>query len=159
VSETIDPVARMTVRPVRRGRGRPEAARCSGLRERAWWLMRTLPRFTLDDLLFTLADGGERDAAGNLRKYCRALERVGVLRRLDRRAPGRAPTSNGLVIWRLVRDLGRQAPVWRTGMQALWDPNCNAYLWPVQTALVADADASATAGTADAGNAAQEGQP
>jgi hypothetical protein len=85
--------------------------------------MRQVPRFTLDDLLLTLAEPGMRDAPGNLLKYIRALERVGVLVRLQRRQPGQALQSNGHVIWRLARDLGRQAPVWRSRQQLLWDPN------------------------------------
>jgi hypothetical protein len=123
MSARIHPVASMRVPMAKAARGRPVTHKTSGLRERAWWLMRTLPRFTLDELLFTLNDGAYRDAAGNLQKYIRALERVGVLVRLARRLPGRTLTSNGHVIWRLARDLGRQAPVWRAALQALWDPN------------------------------------
>lgn len=117
-----------------RGRGRPEANHATGLRQRAWWLMRKLPRFTLDDLLFTLADGSERDAADNLRKYVRSLERVGVVARLMRRAPGNVPKSNGRVIWRLVRDVGRQAPVWRGVRGVVFDPNSGAELAPIDGA-------------------------
>lgn len=91
------PAARIKGAAKRRGRGRPEAVQATGLRQRAWWLMRKLPRFTIDDLLFTLADGSERDAGENLRKYIRSLERVGVLARLMRRAPGYGPTSNGQI--------------------------------------------------------------
>lgn len=129
MSERINPVARMTVPVKRRGRGRPPADKGRGLRERAWWLMRTRPAFTLDDLLLTLAEGAERDPASNLGRYIRGLERVGVLQRLQRRIPGRAPTSNGHVIWRLVRDLGRAAPLVRAA--GVWDPNAGALLaWP-----------------------------
>lgn len=98
--------------------------------------MRQVPRFTLDDLLLTLAEPGMRDAPGNLLKYVRALERVGVLVRLERRAPGQARTSNGHVIWRLARDLGRQAPVWRSRQQQLWDPNARCAI-PVLAAAAA----------------------
>lgn len=117
------PVPRMTVARPRRGRGHPHAKRTTGLRERAWWVMREVPRFTLDDLLLKLAEPGMKDAPGNLLKYISALERVGVLKRLERRVPGTSLTSNGHVIWRLARDLGRQAPVWRSAQQVLWDPN------------------------------------
>jgi hypothetical protein len=140
MSERIQPVARMTVTVCRRGKGRPQQQRTSGLRERAWWLMRQHPRFTLDDLLFTLNDSGAKDAPGNLTKYIAGLEAVGVLVRLQRRAPGRAPTSNGHVIWRLARDLGRQAPVWRAKQRALWDPN--------SSTLIAAAPAPAAAAPA-----------
>jgi hypothetical protein len=120
--------ARMTV-PVKRGR--PLTKRTTGLRARAWWLMRKQQRFTLDDLLLTAAVGTERDAGANLQKYISALERVGVLGRLHRRAPGRAPTSNGHVIWRLALDLGPVPPVWRSAQQVLFDPNSGAVI-PLQ---------------------------
>jgi hypothetical protein len=129
--------ARMTV-PLRRGRGRPLKDRTSGLRERAWWLMRQVKRFTLDDLLLTLADGSQRDAPNNLQKYIAALERCGVLVRLQRRVPGNAMTSNGHVIWRLALDLGRDAPVWRAKARVLWDPNAKAAIAPVATTQAAE---------------------
>lgn len=129
-----------------RRRGKPFAASAGGLRERAWWLARTTRRFTLDELLLTLADGTEGDAAGNLGKYLRGLERVGVLRRLARRVPGLAPTSNGHVIWRLVRDLGPLAPVWRQrGGGAVWDPNKGELLVPCPAPAAAVVTAVVTA--------------
>ena len=136
MSERINPPACMTVPAVPRGRGKPLAAKSAGLRERAWWLIRTLCKpFTLDDLLFTLNDSGQADAVGHLGKYLRHLERCGVLTRLARRAPGRAPTSNGCVIWRLRRDLGPKAPVWRDKAQALWDPNGKTEIRPADVRL------------------------
>ena len=126
--------ARMTV-PCQRGRGRPVAGHTTGLRQKAWWVMRSLPRFTLDDLLFQLADGSQRDAPSNLQRYISALERVGVLVRLARRMPGNTPTSNGHVIWRLARDLGRAAPVWRAKQQVLFDPNSGALIPTLASAL------------------------
>ncbi|MCV2359661.1 hypothetical protein LNV08_11840 [Paucibacter sp. TC2R-5] len=122
-------VARMTV-ACKRGRGKPPAKKSSGLRERAWWVMRQKGQFTRDDLLTTLADGTYKDAPSNLQKYITALERVGVLARLKRRAPGNTLTSNGHVIWRVARDLGRAAPVWRPKQQELLDPNSGALLRP-----------------------------
>jgi hypothetical protein len=122
-AERVTPVARMTVPTPKRPRGRPAAQHTSGLRERAWWLMRELPRFTLDDLLYTLAGPDDLDAPNNLMKYIRGLERTGVLARLQRRAAGTAKTSNGRVIWRVARDLGRQAPVWKPTHLCVWDPN------------------------------------
>lgn len=102
--------------------------RSYGLRERAWWLMRELRKFTLADLLTTLADGSERDARDNLGKYLRVLERVGVLARMRRRVAGVAPTSNGYVLWWLKRDLGRLAPVWRQRQGVVFDPNAGEVL-------------------------------
>ena len=132
MTRVCNPAARMTV-PVKRGR--PFTPRTTGLRERSWWVIRSLPRFTLDDLLFQLADGTQRDAPANLQKYNSALERVGVLVRLARRMPGNTPTSNGHVIWRLARDLGRAAPVWRAKQQVLFDPNSGALIATLASAL------------------------
>lgn len=126
--------ARMRVAPVQRARGRPETQHSSGLRERAWWLMRTLPRFTLDELLLTLVEAAGGDPASNIGRYVRQLERAGVVARTNRRAPGRAPQSNGHVIWRVARDLGRLAPVWRGSQGALWDPNGRALITPAAPA-------------------------
>lgn len=154
MTEPVHPVARMTVPAKRRGRGRPAANTSTGLRERAWRLMRIVPRFTLDEMLFTLADGSERDAPSNLQRYIRALERVGVVKRLTRRAPGEAPTSNGHVVWRLARDLGRQAPVWRSAEQKLWDPNSQALLPVVEAAAPSKAHRAAAPAATPAGGAA-----
>jgi len=142
--------ARMTV-PVQRSRGRPHAKKTRGLRQRAWWVMREVPRFTLDDLLLTLVDDGQKDAPSNLQKYISALERVGVLVRLARRVAGSTPTSNGHVIWRLARDLGRAAPVWRSAQRVVFDPNSGA--------LLPELGAAAAAPAAAATRAAAEVQP
>ena len=95
------------------------------LRQRAWWLMRQLPRFGVDDLLFTLAEGVEADATDNLQSYIRELERAGVLKRLSRSAPAGGPGARGRsrTLWRMVRDLGRAAPVARSATRSVFDPN------------------------------------
>lgn len=131
---------------VARRRGRPHAQCSTGLRARAWWVIRKERLFTLEKLLFSVADGSERDATANLQKYISALERVGVLVRLARRALGTTATNNGHghVVWRLVRDLGRQAPVWRSVQKVLFDPNSSALI-PVLAAVPAAAPAAAPA--------------
>lgn len=110
-------------RPIACGQGRRHYKKTSGLRERAWWLMRELRKFTVTDLLTTLADGTERDAYSNLCKYLATLERVGVVQRMKRRVPGLSAQSNGHVLWWLKRDLGRQAPLWRQRHGVVFDPN------------------------------------
>jgi predicted transcriptional regulator len=110
------------------GQGRRRYERTGGLRERAWWLMREMRKFTVADLLTTLADGSERDAAGNLGKYLTELARVGVVVRMKRRVPGVAVQSNGHVLWWLKHDLGRIAPVWRQRHGVVFDPNSGAVL-------------------------------
>ncbi|MBY0409895.1 MAG: hypothetical protein K2Q97_07140 [Burkholderiaceae bacterium] len=98
------------------------------LRERAWWLMRQQGTFTLHDLLTTLCDGSEKNAYHSLMKYVGLLERVGVLQRLKRKAPGLSSLSRGHVIWRLIRDLGRMPPVARYHDTAILDPNSQTML-------------------------------
>lgn len=110
-------------RAVASGQGKRSRSSTRGLRERAWWLMRAWRKFTLADLLTTLADGSERDATSNLGKYLAALGRAGIVKRLQRRSPGLSETSNGHVIWWLAKDIGPAAPVWRQAHKAVYDPN------------------------------------
>ena len=93
------------------------------MRQRAWWLIRQQRTFTLHDLLTTLCDGTEKNAYHSLMKYVALLERVGVLQRLKRKAPGLSNLRRGHVIWRLMRDLGRMPPVARYRDTVLFDPN------------------------------------
>lgn len=94
-----------------------------GLRQRAWWVMRRRITFTLPELLSILADGTERDASGNLGKYLRALEKIGIVQREAVRQPGAALTSNGHIRYRLIVNEGRKAPVWRAQSNSVYDPN------------------------------------
>lgn len=98
------------------------------LRQRAWWLIRQQRTFTLHDLMTTLCDGTEKNAYISLMKYVVLLERVGVLHRLKRKAPGLSNLSRGHVIWRLMRDLGRIPPVARYRDTVIFDPNNQATL-------------------------------
>lgn len=83
------------------------------LRARAWWLMRQELEFELAELLATLSDGSERNAAKNLREYLRALRHAQVVVQVRGR------------VYRLAADLGPMAPVERRNAKApgLWDPN------------------------------------
>ena len=94
-----------------------------GLRQRAWWVMRKRINFTVQELLATLADGTERDAASNIGKYVRALEKAGIVQREAKRQAGSALTSPGMLRYRLVINAGREAPVWRTRNNMVYDPN------------------------------------
>lgn len=94
-----------------------------GLRQRAWWVIRRQRTVSLPDLLSTLAEGSEKDAAGNLSRYLRLLARAGFLQALEKRTPGHGATSNGYLRYRLARDNGRQAPVVRLSRGEVYDPN------------------------------------
>ncbi len=89
--------------------------------------MREKRRFTLHVLLDTLATGDEADASGNLLKYIHQLEKAGVLQRSKHRLPAQPGVvgSTGYTVWRLEKDLGRSAPVWRKRDRALYDPNAS----------------------------------
>jgi hypothetical protein len=104
----------------RKGQTAPRAV-CIGLRARAWWVIRKHKRVTLNDLLATLADGGQKDAYNNLRQYLRGLVKAGVMEHDATRQPGEALTSNGHIRFRLKQDLGAKAPVLRK--DGVFDPN------------------------------------
>ena len=95
--------------------------------------MRELGTFTIDRLLETYATGAEKDAHNNVAHYLEQLEACGVVTRLSRRQPGEAQNSRGYVVWRLTRNLGLLAPVWRWKQKALWDPNRKEVVVPITT--------------------------
>lgn len=98
----------------------------TGLRQRAWWVMRRRISFTLSGLLSTLADGSERDAKSNLGKYLRALAKAGIVRSeaaRDKGAMNHTPTSNGHLRYQLIINAGRKAPVWRVKSGVVFDAN------------------------------------
>jgi hypothetical protein len=94
---------------------RPRTA-TRGLRQRAWWVLRARKTLTLAELLATLADGSEKNAADNLRRYLKRLAEAGFLAVSPPRA-GVAPR------YRVVRDNGRKAPVVRQSAGTVYDPN------------------------------------
>lgn len=108
-------------RQISPGQGERPRRNTAGLRERVWWHFRAHKVASLKELLCTHAEGQERDATSNVYKYLLALERAGILQRAAKRIPARQ--SRGLVVWRLARDLGPQAPVWRQTAQTVYDPN------------------------------------
>lgn len=55
------------------------AQSAAGLRHRAWRAMQMMTAFDVDSLLDVVATGAEKDAAGNIRSYLRALYRVDML--------------------------------------------------------------------------------
>lgn len=94
-----------------------------GLRAKAWWVMRNRKNATIESLLNTLADGTQRDAESNLRKYLNALARAGILKVEAKRQPGKSLTSNGLHRYSLVIDAGVTAPIWRKSLNQVYCPD------------------------------------
>lgn len=108
--------ARTAGRRLRSGPVRPHTGRRrpvhGTMRERVWRALRIKVKATLPELVELAARGSERDAYGNARKYLRALEKAGYVRRLPARARGAAPTSPGHVKWVLLRNTGPAPPAW-----------------------------------------------
>jgi predicted transcriptional regulator len=104
------------------GSARPRQ-KTRGLRQRAWWVLRARGMVTIPDLLSTLADGSEKNAAKNISRYLSALVKTGFVTELETRAPGAALTSNGYKRYKLTKNSGRQAPVLRQTRGEVYDPN------------------------------------
>ena len=85
--------------------------------------MRIQRGFTINNLLVASTQGGERNAANNLRRYLKALAGAGVVRRMKRRVAGTRPTSNGFLKYQLLRDIGEIAPTLRPQTGVLYDHN------------------------------------
>lgn len=95
------------------------------LRMRVWHAMRIRRKASTPEIIGLVAKGGDREKGieSNVGKYLRALERTGYLKKLPRREPGVALTSNGFARYLLLKDTGPLAPVWRTGKNTVYDPN------------------------------------
>lgn len=99
------------------------------LRAKAWRAMQIKGKFSLSDICRCVLTGEEaaRDPRNNLGRYIAALAAVGVLQEMKRRMAPTSPTSNGEKRWLMVKDLGRQAPIRRTG-GVVFDPNTGTVL-------------------------------
>lgn len=85
--------------------------------------MRKGAAFTLADIIGLISRGTEKNILANIGKYISALESAGYLVKMAKRLPGTALTSNGFVRWRLIKDTGPDAPIWRMGNGMIYDPN------------------------------------
>lgn len=93
------------------------------IRQRAWNAMRIQKVFTVADLATAVQQPGDGDVVENLRRYCAELTASGYLLRAARRQRGTAPGSNGFVVYTLIRDTGRIAPVYSRKAGAIHDFN------------------------------------
>jgi hypothetical protein len=93
------------------------------LRAGTWKTLRLRRKATIHDIITNAATGAERNPESNILHYLTALERGGYVSRLARRVPGTAPTSNGHVVWLLVKDTGPLAPMLNVAARTLRDPN------------------------------------
>ncbi|MBO9421740.1 hypothetical protein J7481_19690 [Labrenzia sp. R4_2] len=109
--------------PYRPDRGRCRAPQCNTLRQRAWNAMRMGNAFTIGDLAMAASTGGEKNPEGNLQRYLNRLVRAGYLAELPVRVRGTKLTSNGFKRFRLIRDTGPIAPVFRPKKRDFFDHN------------------------------------
>ena len=91
-------------------------------RERAWRSMRIRRAFSIGDVA---ADAATGDQAGidNARRYIRNLIAAGYVAELPRRQAGTRLTSPGSKQYRLLKDTGPRAPVYRPKRDAVHDYN------------------------------------
>lgn len=101
----------------------PRASLANTFRQRAWNAMRIQRSFTIGDLVTSACTGEERDPENNLQRYCRALSRAGVLRKMRRKVTGTRIGSNGFARYQLLKDLGPIAPSIRHHVPAIHDHN------------------------------------
>lgn len=96
------------VRPHHRVRPKPKT-----FIQRIWTSMRLRRRFTLDDIVTTVAMSGDTKAYGTVQRYIHALRKAGYVATLSLRTEPTRPTSNGCLLLSLVRDTGDLAPALR----------------------------------------------
>lgn len=108
--------------PFRADRGKCRKPRDT-MRQRAWQAMRMSGSFTIGDIAMAAAGPNDINPEGNLQKYFRALRHAGYLVELPVRAQGTALTSNGFKRFRLLRDTGFKAPIYRANKRMIFDHN------------------------------------
>lgn len=81
------------------------------IRQRCWTLLRMRRRQSTYDLVASARSDRDRAPQASVLKFLRHLELAGYVARLEARAPGTAPTSNGHANWLLLKDTGPVAPV------------------------------------------------
>lgn len=113
----------ITSGPYRPDYGQARRPQRQTLRQRAWNTMRISSSFSISDLIVAAASGSERNAENNLQLYCRKLASAGYLAELPVRQAGTRLTSNGFKRYRLLKDTGNIAPVWRPKKRELFDHN------------------------------------
>lgn len=113
---------RVTSGPLRALTGKFRRPPRNTFRQRAWNAMRISRTFTISDLTI-VAVNGEKDPENNLARYLGVLRRVGYVLELPSRQSGTRLTSNGFKRFRLTKDTGPIAPVWRSKKRGVWDFN------------------------------------
>lgn len=113
---------------IKSGPWRPDTAkvrqrRSDTFRQRLWNAMRMSVTFTIGEIVIAANRGGV-DPEGNAGKYLRCLKAAGYVAELPVRQRGTRMTSNGFKRFRLLKDTGPLAPVFRAKKMAIHDYNC-----------------------------------
>lgn len=94
----------------------------NSLRQRAWTAMRMSGTFTIGDIVIVAARG-DLDPESNVQRYLQMLRAGGYVAEMPVRQRGTHLTSNGFKRFRLIKDTGPIAPVWKSKLRSLWDHN------------------------------------
>lgn len=92
-------------------------------RQRAWRAMRIRKSFTIGEIVADAATEGDVQARDNAARYLCRLGQAGYVAEARQRVPGTIAGSNGFKRYRLVKNTGPFAPVFREAMCAIHDPN------------------------------------
>ncbi len=103
-------------------KARVPCKKSGGVSERVWWVLRARRKVTVNDLVATI-DTTTTTTANLVYRYLYALRGAGIVSVSH-------PGANGQRSYRLVRDLGRAAPVWRRRANEIYDPNAEA-VYPI----------------------------
>lgn len=94
--------------------GRSATSEGRTLRQKAWNVLRMTDMATVGDLLRTVCDGDEKGAEDNLRNYCRALCRAGILGKTAR---------TGAYYLRPEANTGPKSPAYNRAAKSVTDRN------------------------------------
>ncbi|HEY9212091.1 MAG TPA: helix-turn-helix domain-containing protein [Ancylobacter sp.] len=92
-------------------------------RQRAWSAMRLQPRFVQADILLIAARDSDGNAFQNLQSWVGLLQKAGYLAILPTRTEKFGREAGGACVYRLVRNTGEIAPMYRATLGVLSDMN------------------------------------
>ncbi|WP_421780755.1 hypothetical protein [Kiloniella litopenaei] len=107
---------------------KPSLRKRRTLKDNIWAALRIKRKATIEDLLFVGEIEGRKSSRSNALNFLTKLQSVGVVRKLPRKVPGEALTSNGFNRYLLVKDLGPETPYFRAKIGKVYDPNSKTYL-------------------------------
>jgi hypothetical protein len=103
-------------------------------RQRVWSAIRMSTTFTLGELVVAAARHDDLCPESNAARYVRQLKHAGYIAEMPSRQAGTRLTSNGFKRFRLVRNTGPAAPVFKPKVKTVHDFNTGED-WPCATNL------------------------